>query len=181
MRAWWKNRVVPFISSHVVHFDEEWDVDPKCCKWLRPGAVQVSFPGIWYWVSCRQLQTGKSRTGKHVPGLNKTVSSISIHSHWKLSLCRTHPHPSGNGVYIIVSPLLSFCSWGQNNFLSDLTSLFSNSEIKLQAQNNEFGSYLHFTLFFELFPCISEMAHVSFKCFQIEAMPKWRLGYPLHG
>lgn len=42
-----KNRVVPFISSCVVHLDDEWDMDAKCCKWLQPGAVLVSFPGIW--------------------------------------------------------------------------------------------------------------------------------------
>lgn len=145
------------------------------CSGLIPRDVMVGH------LLATLCQTGKSRTGKHIPGLNRTVSSNSIHSQWKLSLCRTHPHPSGSEVYVIFSPLLSFCSQRQNNFLSDLMSLISNSEMMLQAQNNEFGSYLGFILFFELLPCISGMAHVSFKCFQIEAVPKWSLGYPLHG
>lgn len=61
-------------------------------------------------------------------------------------------------------------------YLSSVTQKWSY-RVKIM----EFGSYFLFMFFSELLPCISEMAHVSFKCFQIEAMPKWRLGYPLHG
>lgn len=107
-------------------------------------------------------QAGKSRTGKHIPGLNRTVSSISIHSQCKLSLCRTHPHPSGNGVYIIFSLLLSVSSWRQNSFLSDLTSLFCNSEMKAQNNRNWYLPPLHvvlwaFALYFRDGTCFFQM------------------------
>lgn len=120
-------------------------------------------------------QTGKSRTWKHIPGLNRTVSSTSIHSQWNLNLCRTHPHP------IISSPFLPFCSQRQNNFLSDLMSFISNSEMKLQAQNNEFGQLPRLHIVLWAFALYFRDGTCFFRIFQIEAMPKWRLGYPLHG
>lgn len=127
-----------YLSYLLVHFDEEWNMDAKCCN----GSNQELFRSHSQECDNESLagnsvhQTGKSRTGKRIPGLDRTLSSISIHSKWKLNLCRTHLHPSGSGVHIFFSLLLPFCSWRQNNFLSDLTSLFCNSEMKIQVWNN---------------------------------------------